>query len=256
VTIALAGQANIAGASGASPGVLTRTTTANNTLVVAGHLYDNNTGHFVAPTGITDTAGNLWQVSTNAAQSVLITPSGAGVIPPTASLTDPPDGASAHVANFVAWCVKAKAVTSVSVAFAGGVSTFQRLALGEFSDVGAFDNSWAGGSTTTTTSVTSGPVNLPGPGCLVVGALDLNTGGTQTNPASWVKFTSQAGQAYFLAGATAGPYSPVWTYSVAGSWAGAVAVFTPTSLLPQQARHRAPATFTRIAGRRREAVYR
>jgi len=230
VTIALVGQAGIAGTSAVSPAVISRTTAAGNGLILLGHLYDLNGGAFVAPTGITDTAtnpANQWQVSGNAAQSVLITPSGSGAVPPTASLTDPSDGGTAHMADFVGWTLWPKDITSATLAFEGGLSTFRRLALTEWAGLGAFDNSWAGGSTSTATSV-SAAVTVPGPGCLVIGAIDFGGGGTASLPAGWTQLTSGGGQLGFIINPPVGAYAPAFTTTVAASWAGAVAVFTPS----------------------------
>lgn len=225
--IALVGQAGIAGGNGTSPATINYASTGGNTLIVTGHLFDNNSGEFVAPTSITDTAGNTWQVSVSSAQAALTVQD-----PPLCSITDPVDGGSAHVANFVAWCVGAAAVTSVTIAWEGGVSTWRRMNLSEFSGVAQFDNSWAGGSTSNSSSVTSGPVTVNVSGELVVGAFDFGGGGAMSPPSGWTQFTgagSVGDNAYIINPAT-GSLSPVWTDTVANPWAGALAVFSPVVL--------------------------
>lgn len=228
MTIFKLGEAGVGGGgSSASPAVISYTSQGGNLLVVTGHLYDNNSGAFVAPTSITDsTAGtNVWHVSTNAAQTALTAQN-----PPLCSTTDPTDGASAHFADFVAWSFTTAAVTSVTIAWEGGVSTFQRLTVSEFPGAAAYSSSWAGGSTTASSSVTSGPVTVPAAGCLAVGALDI-AAAVESLPSGWSAFTTQgtANDQGFVVNPATGPLSPVWTGTTAGTWGGGLAVFTPAA---------------------------
>ena len=228
MAIALVGQSDIApGGAGTSPLVASYTSAAGNTLIITGHLYDFNTGDFVAPTGITDTAGNTWQISTSSAQVPVTIQT-----PPLCSIADPSDGGSAHMANWVAWCVNAAAITSVTVSWEGGISTWTRLSISEWSGIVQFSNSWAGGSTSTaSSSVTTGPVNLPATGMLVVGALDFGGVGTETLPSGWTPFGSQPNLGYYLPPSSVGTsYSPVFTNTVTASWVAALAVFSPVAL--------------------------
>jgi len=228
VAIALVGQAGQAGNSAGSPLAITYSSTAHNTLILTGHLYDSNAGAFVAPTSVTDSTGgtNAWHISTSATQAALTVQT-----PPLCSITDPSDGGAAHFANFVAWCIGAAAVTSVTLAWEGGLSTWRRVALSEWSGIAQFDQSWAGGSTTGTESVTSGPFFLRVAGELILGDLDYGDGGTSSLPASWTGLTSGGGgNAYRLLTAVTGSYSPAWTNTASAGWAGAIAVFSPSVL--------------------------
>lgn len=216
MAIAFVGQAGIGGASLTSPQTVTYSSTAGNTLVVTGHFFNSSSGSDF-PVSVTDTAGNIWQVSTGNAQN-----------PPTQQQSS---GASVET-NFIAWCVGAAAVTSVTVARQDTGSNWWRLAVSEWSGVVRFDNSWAGTAASSTT-FTMGPVNLSTSGELVIGVADGPVGsGSLTIPTSWTTFTSQGANdsGYYLAGSTTGSYSPVWTTSVADLWAGTLAVFSPAGL--------------------------
>ena len=233
MAITLVGQAGVAGSQEAgSPVAVTYSSTAGHTLIVTCHFYDNNSGMFVAPTGVTDSAGNYWHVSTTAAQAQFIAQT-----PPTASAADTTDGASAHGADFVAWCVGAAHVTSVTVAWTTGIQTYTRLALSEWSGIVQFDNSWAGGSATAASSVTA-TLNLSVTGELVIGSAVIAGSGTESLPASWTGLTSGGGGNAYRLMATVGSYSPAWTSTIAGSWTGAAAVFSP-QVLPTGARPQA-----------------
>src|SRR3974390_643205 len=170
MAISLAGQTGITGGNGTSPATLTYSSTAGNTLILAGHLYDNNNGQYVAPVSITDSTGgtNVWQVSVNAANTALTAQT-----PPLCSLADPTDGGTAHMSDWVAWCVNAAHVTSVTVAWAGGVSTLERLTLSEWSGIAQFDNSWASGTTVTPGNTITGSLQLNTTGELVIAAVDV-----------------------------------------------------------------------------------
>lgn len=220
MAITFVGQAGIAGGGHTSPQTISYTSTKGNTLIMSAHLYNLNNGPAVPPVSITDTAGNTWHVSTSTAQT-----------PPTESITDPTDGNNAYMCDFVAWCINAAAVTSVTLAWAGGVNTWTRVVVSEWSNIVQFDNSWAGGSSTSNSSVVTGPVQLNVPGELVIGACDIAGAGTESLPTGWTNLTASGGtdNGYYLPGATTGSYSPVWNSTLAGSWAGTVAVFSPVS---------------------------
>jgi hypothetical protein len=250
--IVLVGQTGVAGVSTGSPATITRTTVAGNTLIIAGHLYDLDNGAFVAPTSITDTAGNKWYVSVNAAQSSLTAQN-----PPLSSTIDPADGASAHVADFVAWSVKAASVTSVTINWEGGVTTFQRIALTEWSGIDHYVTSWAGGSTSSVPTLTGGPLGIPDTGCLVIGTVDFNNT-SQTNPSGYIIFTSSGGNVGYVLPAPVGTYSPLFTGTASSNCNGALAVFAAqppaaSQAVLQQLRIKAPGIYVRPV-RRASAV--
>ena len=243
MAIALVGQAGANGASGGSPLTITYSSTGGNTLIITGHLYDLGNNVFVAPTSITDTAGNTWQVSANSSNTALTAQN-----PPTASLADPDDGGTSHQSDWVAWCVGAAHVTSVTVAWAGGQTTFQRIALAEYSGIVQFDNSWAGGSATAGASGSvSASLTVNVTGELAVGAVDFGGAGSSSIPTGWTQFSSSGGQCAYLIGPAVGAFSPTWTDTVAGSYTGAAALFSPVALggpnwTPQRYGQPAPAS--------------
>jgi hypothetical protein len=216
MAIALAGQAGLAGVSHASPETITYASTAGNTLIVAGVFFNASATNY--PTSITDTAGNTWQVSTTSAQT-----------PPTAQNNVSGTGL---LTAFIAWCVGAAAVTSVTIARQDSGSVFWRVALSEWSGIVQFDNSWSGIATTPVSPWTMGPVQLNTSGELVIGAIDINAG-TPGVPTGWTAFTSSGSAfcAYDLPGTT-GSFSPQWRTSAntAEQWAGALAVFSPVAV--------------------------
>jgi hypothetical protein len=218
VTIRLVGQAGIPGAADTTPQAVTYSSTAGNTLIVAGHF--NSSGIAPFPTSITDTASNTWQVSTANAQT-----------PPTQE----DSGSGAFNTDFIAWSVRAKAVTSVTIArgdISGGGTAFWRLTVAEFSGVLQFSNSWAG-LAASGTSFAVGPVTVPLPGSLAIAAVDDNSG-TQTIASGWTNFTaSNNNLAYFIGPPAGGSYAPSWSSTVSDFWVSAAAVFTPSVVAGQ-----------------------
>ena len=217
--ITLIGQAGIAGAFHTSPQVITYSSATTDTLIITGH-FANFAGAPDFPVSITDTASNTWRVSTSNAQN-----------PPTQQISE----AGQFGTDFVAWCVNAAGVTSVTVARqdSDGANSWWRIALSEWSGITQFSNSWAG-TGASSTSFTSGPVTLDNGSELVVGAAD-SFSGAQTIPSGWTGFTSMgdADNGYYLPGTT-GSYSPVWATTVADVWTGALAVFSgPQAATPR-----------------------
>ena len=208
MAIALVGQAGLAGSSVGSPQTITYSSTAGNTLIIAGHIFSGSAQPVTA--NITDTAGNAWQFSTSASQN-----------PPLAQNSK----SGAFLLNFAAWAIAAAHVTSVTITVTN--AAFWRLAVTEFSGVAAF----AGSAATTAasgTTLTSTAVTVPVPGALAIGAGSCNSG-TEGVPSGWTQLTSygSVGEAGFLVGPAAGSYAPAWTTTVSDIWAAAFAVFTP-----------------------------
>lgn len=225
MAISLVGQTGQAGGVNNSPDIISYSSTGGNTLIITGHLFDNTNNAFVVPTSITDSAGNFWRFSTNGGAQATLT----AQTPPICSLTDPSDAVNAHQSNWVAWSVNAAAVTSVTLNWGGGVSTWRRYALSEWSGISYFDNSWAGGNSGGASSVISGPVMMNNVGELVVGVLDFGGGGTESLPPGWTALTGAGAvgdNGYFLPGGV-GTYTPVWSNTISASWTGALAVFSP-----------------------------
>lgn len=228
MAISLVGQGSAAGLSQTGPLTITYSGTSGNLLAVVAHLYNNANASVTSmlPTSVTDsTAGsNTWHVSTTDT-------SGTTNVPPSAN-------SNAYIGshcmtNFIAYSFLSASVTSVTSNVTNQASTlFWRYTVAEFSGVSAFDNSWAGtvsNPAALQTSFTSGTVTINSAGSLVLGSVDWDaSSGTPTCQSGMTAFTaaSNGNLAYTINPAT-GSFSQSNTATVAGGWAGGMAVFTP-----------------------------
>ena len=216
--IKLVGQASQAGGNVTGALTFTYSSTAGNSLIIAGHLFDNGGNYSVLPTGVSDSAGNVWKISTSNAQS-----------PPTQQDTVSPN----HQCNFIAWATPenqpggiVKAVTSVTLTNAGQANgPWNRVSLSEWANIGQFDNSWAGGTTSSVTSANLGPVTVSTSGELVIGTLDaFNQTPTTTG---WTLFSAAGGDILgYQLNPAIGSFSSAQTFTSTW-WDGTLAVFSP-----------------------------
>jgi hypothetical protein len=221
MAIALVGQAGVTGSSIASPGpAVSYTSTAGNTLIVTGLVYAGATT-ITGITSISDSAGNTWHFSTSNSNN-----------PASAA-----EGTSGNfLCCFTGWSISAAAVTSVSIHDGTGNSDFWRLAVSEWSGIGAAD---AGAAATGTAGNPSVTLSLSNAGDLMVGSADSAVANMTALPAGWTAL-SGAGAAnnyvgYDLPGSS-GSMSPTWTTSdVTKDWAEAVMAFTPVAPAPPAA---------------------
>jgi hypothetical protein len=216
MTIAYVGQAGIGGANLASPQAIAYTSSAGNALIVTGYFYDS-AGTTCLPASIGDSSGtNVWHVSTSNAAS-----------PPTQDISESGQAWCA----FVAWCLSAAPVTSVTIARSDSgqpaADQWWRVAISEWSGIHAADSANAGtGPSSETFALPS--VTLANTGDLIVAAIASPTAGSITVPAGWTTFTSQgANVAGYVMPGTTGPFTANWTAGAADIWAGAVASFKP-----------------------------
>jgi hypothetical protein len=168
----------------ASPGpTVTYSSTAGSTLIAAGSVVPASWGSFTGfgLNSVTDTAGNVWQFSLAPSQ-------------------DPPAGYAVgglKYATFVAWCVNAAAVTSVSFANVTGGSDTWNLVLAEFGNVagpGWGATAAAANSPGVATPKTS--VHVSTPDDLVVGVVFSHNGAMTAEPSNATAFTGVTGIAY------------------------------------------------------------
>ena len=101
----------------ATTGTGAQGTPGNGSLIIAGRCTTTGAADAL-PANVTDTAGNTWSFSSSIAQN-----------PPSDTLTP-----GSHSGAFIAWCVQAKSVTSVTVSFPPSVS-YAQASLTEWSGV-------------------------------------------------------------------------------------------------------------------------
>lgn len=208
MTIALVGQAGIAGANATSPQTITYASTGGNALFIAAYFY--NSSAIPLPTAISDTGGNTWSFSSAVAQN-----------PPTN--TNTPDGSN-HITTWIGWALNAAAVASVTISRSDTASNWWRITVAEFSGVGGFDNSWSGTSVSAATWA-AGPVQVNQAGSLVLASVADYNGNSE--PAPFISFTSSNAINCYAINPATGAFSPTWSGNSAGIWSGAMAVFTP-----------------------------
>lgn len=206
--IAYVGEAGMSGFNSAQTSVVTYASSGG-TLIFDGLFYNGSNTPCLL-TDITDTAGNTWHFSNVVSQN-----------PPQ---SEEYDGSSQYITTFVAWCIAAAPVTSVTIKRSDAGSNWWRATLAEFSDIGslhsAASNSAASGTAPSATIQVSS-------GDLVIGAADALSS-TPGLPSGWTPFTSSGSicNGYIL-GAPAGSYTPTWGLSSSGQWTAAVASFSP-----------------------------
>ncbi|SRR5579859_7370575 len=206
--IAYVGEAGIPGQNELGAAAIPYTSSGG-TLILAGLFYDGANSPCLL-TSITDTAGNTWDFATSVSQS-----------PPQ---SEEYDGSSQYITTFVAWCINASPITSVTINRTDSGSNWWRVTLAEFSGIGslhsAASNSAASGTAPSATLTVSA-------GDLVIGAADAinNVPGM---PTGWTAFTSSGSicNGYDLS-APAGSYTPTWGLAGSDHWAVAVASFSP-----------------------------
>lgn len=211
MAITLVGQTGVDGQSEASPGPSIAYSSAGgtNTLILTGLVYAGSTA-INGITAVTDSADNTWHFSTSNTNN-----------PPSAA-----EGTSGNwICTFVAWCIGAAAVTSVSVHDGTGHSDFWRLALSEWSGIASADT---GAAATGTGSSPGVSLTLANAGDLVVGTANTASGSLNSQPAGWTQFTGSGGAycAWDLPG-SAGSISPAWTLGGSADWAAAIMAFSP-----------------------------
>jgi hypothetical protein len=194
----------------ASPGpTLTYSSTAGNALVLSGIVYAGTT-NVGGITGVTDSAGNAWEYITF----------NSPILPPSQEGTD---GTNFYVC-FHAWCVNAKAVTSVTVTDSTGHSDFWHVVLSEWSNVGGIDT----GSTIAGTGANpTGTISLRNSKCVVIGVADTSAGNITNLPANATRFSSDANnQICYAIPAVAGVSTFAWTMA-SSDYAVAMLSLTP-----------------------------
>lgn len=206
--IAYVGEAGMSGFNSAQTSVVTYASSGG-TLIFDGLFYNGSNTPCLL-TDITDTAGNTWHFSNVVSQN-----------PPQ---SEEYDGSSQYITTFVAWCIAAAPVTSVTIKRSDAGSNWWRATLAEFSGIGslhaAASNNAAAGTAPSATLAVS-------PGDLVIGAADALSS-TPGLPSGWTPFTSSGSicNGYTLS-APAGSYTPTWGLSSSGQWTVAVASFSP-----------------------------
>ena len=177
---------------------------SGNTLIVTGCTL------FTTLTSITDSAGNTWQYSTSASQN-----------PPWQFF-------SSDVATFVAWCINANPVTSVTIT-SNGASAYSSLSVSEWSGIGSEDT---GVGNAVTSAANGNPVSptitLAGTGELIVGAANADGNGIGTVPSGTNADSVGSNLAYALSQSG----SVQWTWggrTPAQGTATALAAFLPAS---------------------------
>lgn len=208
MAISLVGQAGVnwPGNAGSSQ-VISYTSTGGNTLILT-FGFDNPS---TAPSNltITDSASNTWHYSTSNANN-----------PPyaQASLGGTPTG------SFIAWCIGANAVTSVTISLTN--QDQWQGTLSEWSGIVSLDTAAATGTGSGTGNFSSPSITLGNAGDLVVGHGEVNAGVNTVSPGSTFS-TDNPNSCYALPGAT-GAFSFTWTTSGNNGYVAAVAAFSPS----------------------------
>lgn len=210
------GQVGIDGGLSASPYTVSYTSKPGSTLVIAGYFY--HPAQSSLPTSITDTAGNTWHVSISNATD-----------PPTEEISI----GGAFRTTFIAWCINAAPVTSITIARQDNdpTSSWWRFSLLELTGVAGLDTSNAGSDTSGTNSTFNLPsITLNHDQDWVVAIAANSSDSTETPPSGWSGLTG--GFANWAAGAcdvpgVTGSFSPQWTAASAGEWTSVVAAFRP-----------------------------
>jgi hypothetical protein len=171
-----------------------------------------------APAGVlasvTDSASNTWHYSTGAASN-----------PPYATVNVP--SKTTFVNSFIAWCIGASAITSVTMTLAATGFTFPHWqgVLSEWSGIVSAGTGAQAADGATTSNVTSPPVSLAHASDLVVAHADNVSGWTSTTGTTFSHDVPNA--CYSLPGA-AGPFSFTWVNHGTGA-AVAVMSFSPVA---------------------------
>ena len=185
----------------ASPGpTISYSSTAGNTLILSGYVETGSTA-VSGISSITDSAGNPWQYSTSNAQN-------------------PPSQASSsggtHYAAFVAWCIGAAAITSVTVHDSTGHSDFWNVFVSEWAGITAARTGAAAAGSATDPST---PALSPGSGDLIIVAQDSVAGVTLGPSQALAEFGDDAantyGTAWVFAPWVVPPYE--WGFSSSGT---------------------------------------
>jgi len=191
-------QAGFSAATSAGPLLTSITTAAGHTLIMTGHMFDQSVSRSLLPASITDTAGNIWHVS-------------------TAPAADPPTQQSdtnGDQCDFIAWTINAAAVTGVTFNNNEPADTiFYRLAISEWAGITAVDQGNGVTSGAASSSSQGAPVNLLGTNELVVTAGSFISG-TLAAPPGFTIFTA-AGNCCAYATGQSGLVTPAWSTNVA-----------------------------------------
>lgn len=180
MAIAYVGDAHAAGTStNHSPSY---SSTGGNTLIITGDIFDASLSG-VTISSITDNTGlNTWHFSTSNANN-----------PPYSD-----EGASGEtIVTFIAWCINANAITSVTVALTA--TCFANIDVSEWSGIGSADT---GGIThvssgATGTTIPSASIVLTGSGELVIATMDSAAAASVTAPAGTTKLPNASPNAFF-----------------------------------------------------------
>lgn len=177
------------------------TSTGGNTLVITGHWFNPNPHTGIL--GISDSAGNTWQFTSQADSNN----------PPSAHATSP-----FCFGAFVAWCINASAVTSVTVTLPGVFGSGEiRQAVSEWSGVTAADAGIAGTVTVPGGgNTTPGSLVLAGTGEMIAGAMRTSNAAPAAVPSGMSQFASE-GDVYSAWGTGfSGTFTAPWTGGTPG----------------------------------------
>ena len=162
-------------ATAAAPGpTVSYASAGGTTLIAAGYVDEGATATSFDPThgltSITDDAGNVWTFSkvNNQEPPVIYGAFGAGAVSKTIT--------------FIAWCINAAPVTSVSFADVSSGTDTWNISLSEWANIAWPDFGYAGGSGFTSIDSATASTRVSTPSNLVVGVLTSNAGTITSTP--------------------------------------------------------------------------
>lgn len=214
-TIDFRGTTGFGGGNSTGPMNFIDITSGGRTLVLAGYFYSNSVSDY--PTSVTDTSGNVWQVSIGTATS-----------PPTDQIFVSGTG---YVTTWIAWCLNALPIGTITVHRQDdAVSDWWRVCLIEYEGIAALDSANHAQTASSVTSFNMPSLTLTNANDVVVAVVaDLNAS-SETPPAGYVNmpygFSTWGAGAFGYPGVT-GAYSPAWSGSAAGPWSAVATAFTP-----------------------------
>lgn len=181
ITGPLGGAAAI-GTYGAAGPTVTYSSTAGNTLIACGFTVQGGSGGSPLSatnqiTSITDSAGNSWQFSLASSQ-----------FPASVFCGNPLGGIA-----WIAWCINAKAITSVTFTDGfGGSADVWNVSVAEWAGIAFADGGFAAATTTGSASPV-GTVRVSAPNGIVVGVLDTAAGTVSATPAGTTALPGETG---------------------------------------------------------------